>query len=93
MQATWHCPAAHTALAPPVSGQALPHAPQFMLSFCKSKQAPPHCSQLSSHEMSQSFLAHVGVPWGTALQVAPQPPQLTGSVSSVTHSSPHKVWP
>jgi hypothetical protein len=37
--------------------------------------------------------AHTGAPYAGAVQVAPQPPQLFGSVSSTTHLPPHTVSP
>ena len=73
-----HTPAAHSVPA----AHRLPHEPQFEALLSTSTQAPLH------NVLADDGHAHTPLPHVPPVQVAPQPPQLAGSVSTLMQTPP-----
>jgi hypothetical protein len=64
------------------AAQAVPHSPQFALSFCKSVQAWLHAASPGKHSPVQAPAEHTS----PSAQALPQPPQFFGSTLVAMHS-------
>jgi hypothetical protein len=65
--------------------QALPHPPQFASSLLVSTQAPEQRDKPELQVLPHTPPWHTAVPFVTAGQTLPQPPQLLTSVFASTH--------
>ena len=72
-------PSLHAELPVAGSGQAWPHAPQFVTSFARSRHLLPQGEKGLLQAKLQLPSKQMPAPLGGALQVAPQPPQFWAS--------------